>query len=280
MTPINRPLPLWFRLVNRLPRGRFRIRGWLKNAGLLERNVNVPFYDRHITLPLSMVSGDDLQKYQLERISRFASICDAHLGRFDLIDCGAHVGLFSSQFCMLSKRVRKLTAIEPNPQLFALLTKNLEDVDATSLECVNAALSDFEGRGRLVASEDDPDSLDAMYLLIDPDGDLDVTTLSGLLRRRTEHQVALKVDVEGQEVQVLSGAADEIRSLAGVVVFIEIHAAILKRIGLSDTEMLARLEKIRRFRWFNADDGRAINSALPILPQVRQDRQCDLIGVA
>lgn len=179
---------------------------------------------------------------------------------------------------MFSNRVQKLTAIEPNKKLFRLLESNLQNIKDVQVECVNAAVADFDGCGRLVEAAYDP-GMDAMYLVDDPAGDIQVTTLTAVLRHRTQSRVAIKVDVEGLEVPVLTGAADAIRSLTGVVVFVEIHATVLERIGMSDVEMLKQIEEIRPFSWVNSDDRAPIDSKRPILGQLRRDKQCDLIGI-
>ena len=58
---------------------------------------------------------------------------------------------------------------------------------------------------------------------------------------------------------VLCGAADAIRSLSGVILFVEIHKAVLERVGMSDVDMLEQLESIRPFTWMNADDGTPVD---------------------
>jgi FkbM family methyltransferase len=220
----------------------------------------------------------DVSDYQKARISKFASVCDEHLGKYDFIDCGAHLGLFSAQFTRCSDRVQKLTAVEPNSFLFSLLNRNRRNIRASQVECVNAALADFEGRGRLVKAAYDA-GLDAMYLEESLDGNIEVTTLSKILRGSAEPRAAIKVDVEGLEVPVLCGATDAIRSLDRVVVFVELHKAVLERTGMSDVEMVAHIEGIRPFMWINSDDGAPIDSRIGILKQLNLPQQCDLIGI-
>ena len=248
----------------------------MKNS--LDRVASFPFYDRTVLVPLNEFARH-MSRHQHIRISAFATICDSHLGIFDFIDCGANLGLFSAQFTVYSNRVQKLTAIEPNPRLFPLLESNLSNVRAAQIECLNAAVSDFEGQGRLVEPEDYPGGTHAMYLVDDPTGDIPVITLGTVLQYRTAANAAIKVDVEGAEVPTLCGAADAIRSLAGVVLFVEIHDGVLKRIGMSDVDMLAAIETIRPFRWINASDGILVDSRFPVLEQVNLAHQCDLIGI-
>jgi FkbM family methyltransferase len=279
MSLANAP-PLWYELATILPYGRDRVLNYLRRKGMLDRVAGFPFHGRNLAIPLNYCpTRHDLINYQKQRISTFATLCDRHLDRYDFVDCGASLGLFSAQFTFCSDRVQNLTAIEPNSRLFPLLEFNLQNTKATQVECLHAAVADFEGRGRLAEPEYDPGSADAMYLIADPAGDIQVTTLSAVLHRRTQSQVAIKVDVEGQEIPVLCGAADAIRSLTGVVLFVEIHTAVLDRIGMSDVDMLAQIGTIRPFIWMNADDGKPVDSRRAILEQVKLEKQCDLIGV-
>jgi hypothetical protein len=118
-----------------------------------------------------------------------------------------------------------------------------------------------------------------MYLVNDSVGDIEVTTLTAVLRRRTTSTLAIKVDVEGQEGAVLCGVADEIRLLKSVLVFVELNRAALKRVGISENELLKRIETIRPFVWVNATDGRLVDAKGDILEQVKLSNQCDLIGI-
>jgi FkbM family methyltransferase len=272
--------PIWYVIARGLPYGRYRVLNYLRRKGMLDRVASFPFHGRSVVLPLDYYpSARETSDYMKFRISTFAAACDKHLDRYDFIDCGANLGLFSAQFTFYSERVQKLTAIEPNRQLFSILQTNLQNINAAEVECLNLAVADFEGRGRLVEPEYDPGSPDAMYLQPDPAGDIEVTTLSAVLRRRTQPRVAIKLDIEGLEGPVLCGAEDAIRALDRVVLCVEIHKTVLARVGMSDLDMLAQIESIRPFTWINADDGKPVSSQHAILEQVNLDKQCDLIGI-
>ncbi|MGH7121712.1 MAG: FkbM family methyltransferase [Acetobacteraceae bacterium] len=200
------------------------------------------------------------------------------MGAFDFIDCGAHLGLFSAQFVAHSYGVRQLTLIEPNRELFPLMESNIRGARAEQVRCVNAALSDFEGRGRLVMPEYGTDA-DALFLVPDPAGDVDVITLSSVLRSRTHSNAAIKVDAEGQEGPILRGAKDAIRALAKVALIVEVHKKVLDRIGVSDVSMMEEIDAIRPLRWVNAQDGAPVNPHRSIFGQLGAGAW-DLIGVS
>ena len=144
-----RPAPFWFELARHLPYGRDRALNYLRSAGALDKVASFPFHGRRVAIPLDeslLGMYNDLSLYQHRRIRTFAGLCDKHLGQYDLFDCGAHVGLFSAQFTEFSTQVQKLAAIEPNRRLFPILQENLRSVRAIEIECLQAAVADFEGQ--------------------------------------------------------------------------------------------------------------------------------------
>jgi FkbM family methyltransferase len=279
MLKVARRPPIWYRVAANLPFGSHRILDYFDRHNQLDYLANFPFYDRSMVVPLKL-RPRDLSKYQRIRISAFAAACDKYLGEFDLVDCGAHIGLFSAQFGIFSPRVKKLLAVEANPALFKLLEANIAIIRAAEVECLNAAICDFEGRGRLIEPSGYPGLSDAMYIVKDPDGDIPVTTLAAVLGKRTAPKAAIKLDIEGAEVPALCGSADAVRALEGVVLFLEVHKGVLDRIGTSDVEMLAAIEDVRSFTWINSSDGKPIDRRYPILEQTQLANQCDLIGIS
>lgn len=279
--PAGQPVPLWFRFATSLPYVRYRLTGWLQGRSVLDRLVSVPFHDRHVVVPLVESARGwrhNLGSYQIRRVARFAAMCDGAMGKFDFIDCGGHFGLISVQFAAHSYGVRQLTLIEPNRAVFPLAEANVRGVRAEHVRCINAALSDFEGRGRLVAPEYSA-ATDALFLVPDPAGDVDVITLSSVLRDCRSPNLAIKVDIEGQEAKVLCAARDELRAFEKVVLIVELHKKVLDRIGVSGVRMMEEIDGIRPLRWVRAQNGAPVDPHRPIFEQVGRT-QCDLIGVS
>jgi hypothetical protein len=89
--------------------------------------------------------------------------------------------------------------------------------------------------------------------------------------------VAIKLDVEGQELAVLEASADWLRARERVVLCVELHRDVLARVGQSDAGLLAAIDAIRPMRWVDADHpDRAIDLSRPVLGGAVQ---CDVIGV-
>ena len=195
----------------------------------------------------------DLNKYHLNRVRNFAAVADRVMPAFDFIDCGAHLGLFSAQFSRQSRNLRAILAFEPNTVLFPFLEGNIRAGGLGDVTTLQAALSDFHGQGRLCAPDYDPTSSQALFIEPDPAGDIAVMTLDDIAGR-VGSSVALKLDIEGTELEVLRGGRDFIRSLRHVVICLEFHRKVLARIGRTDVGILAEIAGIRRLRWVDAED--------------------------
>ena len=220
----------------------------------------------------------DLDQYHLGRVRNFAAIADRLMPAFDFIDCGAHLGLFSAQFSRQSRNLRAILAFEPNGALFPFLESNIRAGGFGNVTALPAALADFRGKGRLSAPDYDPTSSQALFIEPDPAGAVEVMTLDDIAGR-VGPAVALKLDIEGTELEVLRGGRDFIRSLQRVVICLEFHRKVLARIGRTDIGMLAEIAAIRQLRWVDADDPtRVIDPRRSVWEQTNTSHQCDLIG--
>jgi len=225
----------------------------------------------------------DLDGYHLNRVRNFAAIADRMMPAFDFIDCGAHLGLFSGQFSKLSRNLRAIVAFEPNGALFPFLDGNIRAGGFGNVTALKAALADFRGKGRLCAPDYDPSSSQALFIEPDPAGDIEVMTLDDIAARlgsdRVGSAVALKLDIEGTELEVLRGGKDFIRSLQQIVICLEFHRKVLARIGRTDVGILAEIAGFRKLRWVDAEDPtRVIDPTRSVWEQTNTSHQCDLIG--
>lgn len=70
-----------------------------------------------------------------------------------ILDCGAHIGLATIYFKKLYPNAR-ITAFEPNPRSFELLTKNIKQNNLQAVHLINAAISDKEGKSDFHVEKD------------------------------------------------------------------------------------------------------------------------------
>lgn len=198
----------------------------------------------------------DLIAYEPELLGLMAERL-AEMSDITLIDCGAHLGVVSALLCSRCPRITRVIAVEPNERLLEVLRLNMAALPVRS-EVVAAAVSDFTGTGRL---ENPPENLlDQASFLIPEDGPIPVVTIDSLGVRGGS--VAIKIDVEGGEPEVIEGAAETIRSAERCIVTFEAHPKVFRRTGRDPAECLRRLESIRKFAYTVAETGQTLNPTL------------------
>jgi FkbM family methyltransferase len=145
-----------------------------------------------------------------------------------ILDCGAHIGLSTLYFKLLYPRAR-ITAFEPNPDVFQVLQLNVAENGLTDVELVHAAISDQEG---------------TVPFIVNRDGTRNWTWGSSIVpqawhdpaRTRLERVPAvrlgqyleegidlLKLDIEGLETAVLVDAGESLTRVKEII--LEFHGS-------------------------------------------------------
>ncbi len=164
-----------------------------------------------------------------------------------IIDCGANIGLSSVWFATRFPEAR-IVAIEPEPnnfQVLALTAKNFP-----SIRPVQAAVAARTSRVNLSNTMGTPWAWKTEEAA---DGNVETTTLQTVLQSDPRHVLlAVKVDIEGFETQLLGGEADWVET-APLVVF-EMHDwmdpwsgsghAFFSHLAVSKRDYLVRGENI------------------------------------
>jgi FkbM family methyltransferase len=143
-----------------------------------------------------------------ENIGGFYSIC--FMGAYDpillsltqddvVLDGGANIGVFS---VLAAKRASLVYAVEPNRRNFRYLLKNLYSNNVKNVIPINAALSNYEGRG-FMAGEGETGYLS------NHGQPVTVTTIDKIGRGTL---TSMKLDIEGAETRAMAG----LRSLDGI----------------------------------------------------------------
>lgn len=146
------------------------------------------------------------------------------------LDVGAHAGYYTLLASMLVGDSGRVWAFEPNPRNFGYLERNVEINGRANVECVPAAVSRGTGVARFAMAGSGTGHLSAA-------GALEVRTLSldGFCAERALRPAAVKVDVEGAELEVLEGAAELLRE-ARPTIFLSTHGPELHRAALARLE--------------------------------------------
>jgi len=163
------------------------------------------------------------------------------------IDVGANIGLYTLGFSVLAPRGR-VCAVEPSPQTYRWLTRNVEANEVSNVECFQSALGDREGwidlhdvpfftAGSFTAEE-------GSYLGTEALGSILVkvpcTTLDAFVARHSVSRVdVVKIDVEGAELAVLEGAGTTLTRHRPIVVLefnsfgFTLHRGVLPQVALT-----------------------------------------------
>ncbi|MBL4631742.1 MAG: FkbM family methyltransferase [Paraglaciecola sp.] len=195
------------------------------------------------------------ENYYLDEFLPFCEVLNSLDTPFTLLDLGADIGTVSSLVAVHCAKLQNVLAFEPNPKSFEVLTANLDNLSQSAM-CVRAAVSNFDGFATFHA---DTDRLNDHEGYIDNSegangaGDTVVTSLDNWQRRQNnftlEKTVALKIDVEGQEIQLLLGAQSIIENADKVVILIEVHPQVLARTNHTPDDLFATAEQFRDFDW-------------------------------
>jgi len=221
------------------------------------------------------------ENYYLDEILPFTQTLNDSLDNFDFIDLGADVGVVSALVNKHCNGINKIIALEPNPSVYSVLKQNLLNI-STKHYAFNQAISDFNGYGEFSFNSSQGSDHEG-HLINNTTGKTEVITLDSLIENNQitlEKNIAIKIDVEGQEKAVFLGAKITIQQAEKIIVLLELHPDVLTRDKQTPEELFTEAEKLRNFTWL-----------VPIQNNKKVDRtknfyqqfplqQYDVIGIA
>jgi len=260
--------PLLLRLAKTMTR--LRIRGGHRLVRIFEQlgmlNLVVQYQlGRGVSLSVPLFRPDncwdqrDIENYEVKLINSFCRLLEP-LSDVALFDCGADIGTFSALVCSHTSRVARVIAFEPNPDVAAFMKRNLSQLQVSS-HAITKAVSCRNGNGRLEVPE--YDDSDHARFLVPGEGPLEVVTIDSFGVRGGD--VAIKIDVEGGELEVLKGAAETISSARRCVITVEANPRVALRTKRDPVECLRFLESLRIFRFVIAETSESPSMSSPII---------------
>jgi FkbM family methyltransferase len=222
------------------------------------------------------------ENYYLDEFLPFCNVLTKLKVPFTFFDLGADIGTVSSLVATHCNNLKNVIAFEPNTKSFEVLAVNLENIRQPSM-CINAAVSDFEGVATFHADSERLNDHEG-YIDNSGEGDTKVTSLDIWSVEQQditiEETIALKIDVEGQEIQAVLGAKSLIKNAQKVIVLIEIHPDVLARTSNTPDDLFSITEKVRDFEWIvPLYNNTPINRNLPFFEQMPLG-QYDIIGIS
>jgi FkbM family methyltransferase len=245
---ILRKLPWYYNLghayYNRFYYGGGFLFNILSRLHLLNKYGYFPITDtEQIAVPLNLVGfglHHRLRVYEQNAIMAFAQAIDALPEPPILIDCGADIGLYSRLLMTRTRRLSRIIAFEPNPRTFEVLEHNLHDCPIEAA-AYNAAVADFNGFCTL--EEPDYDDTEHSRFIRPAESGTPVWRIDDL-GLPSEAGLAIKIDVEGAELAVLTGAAEALQQAPHFVVQFEAHPEVFARNGIDPVQCLRMLAGI------------------------------------
>lgn len=162
------------------------------------------------------LSGLGVLNYQTSKISGERAFLKKYLPQKKgvIIDVGANVGGYCKEAFQYNRDI-KIFAFEPHPVTYRRLIKNLENY--TTITKINQGLSSASGRLKLFDYQDHDGSSHASLfedVITEIHGagaavahEVELTTLDEFVESNGIHEISLlKIDTEGNELEVLKGA--------------------------------------------------------------------------
>lgn len=165
-----------------------------------------------------------------------------------ILDIGAHIGLSVLYFKKLFPD-SKITAIEPNPESFKLLEKNIFENQINNVTTIQAAISNKSGKETLYLDETDEQwhSVASFHKgsWVGTQKSKEITVQTHALSEFITQPIDfLKMDIEGVEQRVLEASAESLPLIKKMIIEFHSHKS------QSLKKMLDLLENTHRVNFF------------------------------
>jgi FkbM family methyltransferase len=164
-----------------------------------------------------------------------------------IIDIGAHIGLFSACSSQLTGPTGKIICFEPTPGTFSILEDTLRLNHCDNVTAVQAAVSEKEGIATFYVSSTagcNSNSLIKNQWGGNPVGyEVRLVTIDGIVAENNFKPSLIKIDAEGAELDVLKGGIKTFRDYKPVLI-LGLHPDFIKEKGDSPEAIWDFLEAV------------------------------------
>jgi|SRR5215831_4602817 len=152
----------------------------------------------------------------------------------DVIDIGAHIGLFSVRCSQLTGPTGKIIAFEPTPGTFSILKDTLRINNTGNVVPLQAAVSGDAGMATFYVSHTAGCNSNSLVKNKSEKElsayDVQLYTIDGIVEEYSLKPSLIKIDVEGAELDVLKGGGKTFRELKPALI-LGLHPAFIKQKG-------------------------------------------------
>jgi len=186
------------------------------------------YLDPHFLGSTQMIRGT----YERETVEAFRKILKPGM---TVVDVGAHVGFFTLLAARLVGRGGMVYAFEPNPQVFELLTRNIQENGYQDIvRAIPKAVSNRRDKRRLFVSKFDSGMSSFYPSLCATEDSLEVevetVSLDGFIAEQGWPKIDLvKLDVEGSEVECIEGMRHVIQQNQEIKLIVEFSPESISR---------------------------------------------------
>jgi FkbM family methyltransferase len=172
-----------------------------------------------------------------------------------VVDVGASSGYYSFIAARRVGSTGRVFAFEPERLFFNRLVKNVELNKAQRIQCVNLALADYQGVSNFYLSGFAKDQV------------AKTTTFDVFSKENAIKKVdVVKIDVEGNELKVLTGMSHTLKVNPRAAIFCEIHPNVKYPYGISSKQYAEIVELLKNsgFSVFYLGEERICPINLPV----------------
>ena len=171
--------------------------------------------------------------------------------RGDIVNVGANIGFYAVFFAQNFPNIRRVLAVEPNPEAFEMLQQNIEaNGVGHRVEVLQACIGEAPGRVELaiVPGKTEYSSIGGIVHASVAGLDqqrvtVDVLQLTKLASDRALEPEIILADTEGAELQVLKGAEAMIKNLHPLLIF-ECEDDLLRKFDHSSKMLESYVESL------------------------------------
>lgn len=181
-----------------------------------------------------------------------------------VIDIGAHLGFYTLLMSSAVGPSGRVLAFEPSPREFPHLSTHIRINRRSNVQVENVALADMRGKIEFFLTESPRTTGNSLRRpKVNCLGSVDVPTLTldDYISEKGVHEVDLiKLDTEGAELKILTGATGLLSRSRRPVILCEINDPVLVLYGWEHRgENVIEFLEGRGFRWYDlSDDGHPI----------------------
>lgn len=180
------------------------------------------------------------------------------------VDVGANIGLMSIYAGMIVGKQGSVVAFEPNPNTRKILEENITLNRVESIKVEGVALSSEARRGKIYDQWDINRGGASLIKPLNPTESYDIEEITFSEYFKSEQQIELiKIDVEGYELEVLTGAKAFIsETKVPPVLIVEFSSTRANTFGESTSPLYNFLKELTNYRIFKSLAGKARVSKL------------------